>query len=142
MTEKLCSLLLVFCLLTLLPGACSAKEYQTTEAELTRLEQIFDQLENNNKQLLADLKKSKTDLATARQKLEEYQQDLKTLQNQLQALKTESAQARIELETAQKLLEKVNQSFLEYEQEVKSEIKALKWQRGVLVLAVGILAFR
>ena len=137
----LLSVLFAFLLASVSPGTCSA-QYQITDQELTRLEQIFQQLDENNRQLLSELSESQTDLTQARLKLEEYQRDLAALQNQLLELKAESTAARENLLTAQDLLQKANESLQAYEREVQSEIKGLKLQRGVLILGLGYLAFR
>lgn len=141
--KALVSLLFLSVLLVLFSGSASAQvEYRITETELTRLEQIFSQLERNNQQILTDLELSQQDLTTARQKLASYQQELVTLQNQLLALKAESAKARIELEQANNLLNRAGASLVKYEAEVRSEIKSLTWQRNGLLLLVGILALK
>lgn len=133
MTRKLYSLFLAFCFLVSFSGTCSA-QYQITEAELTRLEQIFNQLEANNNQLLIDLEQSKQDLTLSRERLEQYQMDLALLQSQLLELRKESAKARTELEVAQSLFEKVNLSC----KQLEAEKSRLKWQRNLgYLLALG-----
>ena len=142
MRKRLLLSVLFACLLVLVSaGTCSA-QYSLTDQELTRLEQIFQQLDENNRQLLIELSESKTDLQTARLKLGEYQQDLAALQNQLLTLKTELTAAKQNLLTAQDLLQKANKSLQAYEQEVQSEIRGLKLQRGILIVGLGYIAFR
>lgn len=135
--------LLLCCVLVSFSGSASAQaEYRITETELTRLEQIFNQLESNNQALLTDLEISQQDLTTARQRLVSYQQELELLQKQLLTLKAESAKARSELEQANNLLGKASASLVKYEAEVRSEIKSLKWQRNGLIVLAGILALK
>mgnify|MGYP003593233634 CR=1 FL=1 len=136
-------MLFVFVCLLLLPvGICSAADYRITESDLTRLEQIFNQLSSNNQALLSDLAASKQDLTTAHQRLATYQQELQLLQNQLLALKEESTKARSELSQANVLLKMANESLDKYEAEVRSEIRSLTWQRNGLILVAGLMAIR
>jgi septal ring factor EnvC (AmiA/AmiB activator) len=137
--KNICMSLLLLCLL-LVPSIGMAAEI--TDQELTRLEQIFQQLEINNNRLLADLTQSKTDLTQARLNLAEYQKDLATLQAQLLTLKRESQEAKSNLLTAQSYLENANQSLKQYEREMKAERNRLKFERNLLLLAVGYLALK
>lgn len=131
--------LLLLCLL-LLPSTGMAAEI--TDQELTRLEQIFQQLGINNNRLLADLTESKTDLTQARLKLAEYQADLQTLQTQLTLLRKESQEAKANLLTAQSYLEKANISLKQYEKEMSRERNRLKFERNLLLIGIGVLALR
>lgn len=141
--KSLLSLVCVCLLLVSFSGTVLAQAaYRITEAELTRLEQIFNQLSMSNQALLNDLELSKQDLTTARQKLVSYQHELELLQTQLLTLKAESAKARNELEQANNSLKKANESLLKYEQEVQAEIKSLTWQRNGLLLLGLIVAVR
>ena len=132
------SLLLCYVLVSFSGSASAQAEYRITETELTRLEQIFSQLESNNQQLLTDLEQSKQDLTTARQKLVSYQQELATLQKQLLVLKAESAKARSELEQANSLLAKAVESCRQLEKEEQS----LKMQRNISVLAAFLIVLK
>lgn len=137
MRKKLFCMLLVFLLSVSWGGSCFAA-YTMTEAELTRLEEIFAELKINNRALQAGLAASKLDLITAQTKLAESEQQLETLQTQLTQLREESSKAKAESIEAQTLLTKANQSLDRYEREVKQKINKLTWQRNVLV--IGILA--
>ena len=141
--KSLLSLVFVCLLLVSLSGTVLAQaEYKITETELARLEQIFNQLWTNNQALLNDLELSKQDLTTAQQKLATYQQELQLLQSQLLVLRDESMKAQKELKEASYLLKKANESLNQYEQEVRSEIRSLTWQRNGLVLVALVLALR
>lgn len=121
MTRKvLLSLCLSFCLVYSV-GFCSPT-YQMTEAELTRLEMIFKQLETNNNQLSTELKVSKA--------------QLETLKNQLTILMIQSTQAKESMLTAQDSLAKVNQSFEEYAKEMKSKERRWKVEKTALYAAL------
>ena len=137
--RKFLFMLLLCLLLGMSVGTCSA-QYQVTNSELESLETIFQQLGSNNEQLLIDLELSKTDLMQARLKLVEYQRDLTLLQVKLLQLKEESQKAKTELETAQGLLDKANQSLTKLNKEVKSEIRGLKMQRDLSILAAVAIA--
>jgi septal ring factor EnvC (AmiA/AmiB activator) len=123
-------LLLLACWFWAVPCTLQAAYYQMTEAELTRLEQIFQQLKINNNQLLTDLTKSRQNLTETQEALEKYQKDLTALEMDLLKLKTELIQARTDLETAKTSLEKANQSLEQDASEVKSKIRSLKFQRN------------
>ena len=127
-------------LLLLVP--CTGLAHEITDQELTRLDQIFGQLEINNNALLNDLSQSKQDLSQARQKLEEYQKDLAELQTQLKLLRTESKEAKANLETAQSSLQKANQSLDKFVKEAKAEANKLRFERNLLFIVAGVLAFR
>lgn len=126
--NSILSLVLLSCLLWL-PATGMAAEIMDTE--LTRLEQIFQQLAVNNEALLSELTISKQDLAQARQKLGESQQVLTMLQKQLLVLKTESVTARGELEQAQNSLQSTNKSLQVYENEMRRERSRLRLQRDI-----------
>lgn len=125
MLKKSLSLLLCLALLVALPGYGLAAEYTITEQELTELDQIFDQLQNNNNQLSTDLATSKV--------------DLQKVQSQLLLLKDESTKAKQELLIAQSLLNAANQSLEKSEREERAKQRTLKWQRDLWF--VGMLYF-
>ena len=130
---------LLCCVLVSYSGSALAQaEYRITEPELTRLEQIFNQLESNNRQLLNDLETSRQDLTTAQQRLVSYQQELELLQKQLLALKAESTKARSDLEQANNLLRRAVESCKQLEKEEQS----LKMQRNISVLAAVLIVLR
>ena len=135
-TKKLFTFVLLFCL-SVLPAAgyCSDAVYPITETELTRLDQIFNQLSSNNQQLLQQLAASKLDLETSRQQLLTYQKELEALQTQLTQLRNELGTAKTQLEAAQNSLQRANESFEQYNKEVQLQIKSLKWQRNALAIA-------
>lgn len=140
--KKIVSLLLLCCLLALWPGTCLAADYRITDQELTKLEQIFNQLEQSNDKLLNELSLSQQDLKTAKVKLEEYQKDLAVLQTQLRQLREESTKARANLQQAQISLEKANESLNKFEKEARLENNRLRTQRNLGILAAVIMAFR
>lgn len=142
MRKKLFCMLLVCLLSVSWGGSCIAASYTITDAELTRLETIFEQLKINNQKLQTDLAESKVNLLTAKNKLDESQKQLETLQIQLSQLREESSKAKAESMKAQDSLAKANQSLQEYEREVKGQIKSLTWQRNLLGILVIVAAVR
>lgn len=113
--RKSICILLVVCLLSL-PATCFAANYRIPETELTRLEQIFNQLENNSKQLEQELKKQKI---------------------QLQTLNSQLIQAENSIQATQSSLQKANESL----QQSAREVKKIKAQRtaAVVVAVAGLL---
>ncbi|MCM0757363.1 hypothetical protein M7775_02115 [Sporomusa sphaeroides DSM 2875] len=141
MRKKLFGILLGCLLSVSWVGSCSAAAiYTMTEAELTRLEEIFSLLKVSNHALQTDLEQSKTDLQTAKNRLTESAIQLEMLEAQLIRLREESNKAKAESLEAQTLLQKANQSLEAYEREAKGRIKSLTWQRnfwGVLAIAAA-----
>ena len=138
MVKKL--LLVSFCFVLLFSvygGTCLAQEgttYQITSEELTRLDEIFNQLSINNQKLLNDLEMSKKDSEEVRLQLVQYQRDLIVVQNDLLKWKEDCRIAKTELQIANDSLEKVSQSLKRFEK----DHKRIKLQRDLL--AVGLVA--
>ncbi len=139
MTAKRFISLLLCLLLLSSPVLCLAQSYTVTEPQLTRLEQIFQQLSSLNSQLTIELELSKQDLEKTQQLLLKYQQDLDKLQTQLLQSKNELTLARTDLKNSQDLLVKANQSLQTYEKQVKAEMLNLKIQRNGFI--VGMVYF-
>ena len=140
MRKKLVYALLFFSLSLPWPS-CFAADYTMTEAELTRLEEIFGLLKVSNHQLQTDLAASQVDLSEAQSRLAESETQLARLEMQLIELRAESEKAKTASIEAQTSLAKANQSLQEYEREVKSRIRSLTWQRnllGALVIAAAV----
>jgi peptidoglycan hydrolase CwlO-like protein len=140
---RFCALLFVLCCWAALlwPGTCTAGEavYQVTEQELA---QLGDSLARQETALLAALKL-----------LDGQERELGGLRIELQAALGELAQSQTEIEklkanlnTALNSIGKANQLLTEYEKEMKSRLRAVKWQRNgwaagfVVMLGVGIAA--
>jgi septal ring factor EnvC (AmiA/AmiB activator) len=117
------SLLLLLCCV---PSIGMAAEI--TDQELTRLEAIFNQLESNNK--------------TQETKLMRASELLKKSETQINLLNEKLSLAEQSISQAQNSLAKANQSLQAYEKEVKRERNKLKFERNLLLIAVGVLAFR
>lgn len=139
MVKKL--LLVSFCFVLLFSvygGTCLAQEgtttYQITSEELTRLDEIFNQLSINNQKLLNDLELSKKDSEEVRLQLVQYQRDLIVVQNDLLKWKEDCRIAKTELQIANDSLEKVSQSL----KQLEKDHKRIKLQRDLL--AVGLVA--
>ncbi len=111
-------LLLVLCCL-LWAGPCSAQSYEVTEAELTRLETIFQKLESCNSELM---------------------KDLAALQTELELYMSEIAKARQDLAAAKSSLERANISLAQYEKEMKRKVRVVRQQRNVAWMVAGGLA--
>lgn len=140
MRKKLLYALLFFSLSLPWPS-CFAASYTMTEAELTRLEEIFGLLKVSNHQLQTDLAASKVDLSEAQSRLAESETQLAMLEMQLIELRAESEKTKTASNEAQTLLVKANQSLQEYEREVKGQIRSLTWQRnllGMLAIAAAV----
>ncbi len=121
-------------------GPCSAQSYEVTEAELTRLETIFQKLESCNSELMKDLAASNKDLETQRQKVLQYQADLAVLRTELELLRSEIAKVRLDLATAKSSLERANLSLAAYEKEMKRKVRIARQQRNIAWLAAGCAA--
>lgn len=115
--KLLLSFVFLLLLLVYSPGISYAAEYQITEQELTRLEQIFQTLENNNN-------KQAEQLERASNLLQKSEKQILLLNEKLMLAEQSIAQA-------QNSLEKANKSFKEYEKEVKRETNKLKLQRDI-----------
>lgn len=121
-------ILLLACLLyCFVPWQCEAAEvYTITEAELTRLENNLTQLEAINKQ-------SQQESKMLREQLAEAKKQLTMLTQQLNELKADS-------EKQQQLLQTANQSLEQYAQEEKAKQRSLKRQRNIAyIIAAGLL---
>lgn len=112
--RKSICILLVLCLLSL-PLTCFAA-YTATEAELTRLEIVFDKLQSNS----------------ARQEQESQKQKM-----QLKTLNSQLTQAENSIQATQSSLARANESL----QQSAREVKKIKAQRtaAVVVAVAGLL---
>lgn len=120
-------ILLLACLLyCFVPLRCEAADYTITEAELTRLETNLTQLEAINNQ-------SQQESRMLREQLAEAKTQLTMLTQQLNELKAAS-------EKQQQLLQTANQSLKQYAQEEKAKQRSLKRQRNIAyIIAAGLL---
>lgn len=120
-------ILLLACLLyCFVPLRCEAADYTITEAELTRLETNLTQLEAINNQ-------SQQESKMLREQLAEAKKQLTMLTQQLNELKAVSEQQ-------QQLLQTANQSLEQYAQEEKAKQRSLKRQRNIAyIIAAGLL---
>ena len=134
-----CLLLLLLCLS---PAVSSASAYTVTEAQLTELESIFNELRTVNETLLEGSNQSARDLIEAREQLKRLRDELTKLKEQLQGLKAESSQAQSVLAKANEELKLASESYKKSASEAKQKIKSLEWQRNVLVVIAGFLAVR
>ena len=134
-----CLLLLLLCLS---PALSSASAYSVTEAQLTELESIFNELRTVNETLLAGSNQSARDLIEAREQLKRLRDELTKLKERLQGLKEESSQAQSILAKANEELKLASEYYKKSASEAKQKIKSLEWQRNVLVVIAGFLAVR
>ena len=134
-----CLLLLLLCLS---PALSSASAYSVTEAQLTELESIFNELRTVNETLLAGSNQSARDLIEAREQLKRLRDELTKLKERLQGLKEESSQAQSILAKANEELKLASESYKKSVSETKGKIRSLEWQRGILVVVAGFLAVR
>jgi chromosome segregation ATPase len=134
----LLSLLLFFLLAICAAFVRAETTYNMNETELTRLQQICNQLDQLNSQLSAQLTNSKASLQELTQQLNSYRTQISDLAIQLQNLQQESNLLKEQLLTVQNSLQSAEESFKEYETKVNAQIKKLVWQRNLAVLA-GIL---
>ena len=139
--RKAVSFLLLFVLL-LSPSVSSASAYTITEAQLTQLESIFDELKTVNETLLLESNQSARELIEARKQLKELQNELTKLKEQLTMLKAESNQAQSDLVKINSELKLAGESYKKSVSEANRKIKSLEWQRGILAVVAGFLAVR
>lgn len=139
--RKVVSFLLLF-VLWLSPSVSSASAYTITEAQLTQLESIFDELKTVNETLLLESNQSARELIEARKQLKELQSELTKLKEQLAMLKAESSQAQSDLVKINVELRLASESYKKSASVAKQKIKSLEWQRNVLVVIAGFLAVR
>ena len=139
--RKAVSFLLFFVLL-LSPSVSSASAYTITEAQLTQLESIFDELKTVNETLLLESNQSARELIEARKQLKELQSELTKLKEQLAMLKAESNQAQSDLEKINSELQLASESYKKSVSEAQGKIRSLEWQRGILAVVAGFLAVR
>ena len=139
--RKAVSCLLLFVLL-LLPAVSSASAYIVTEAQLTQLESIFDELKTVNETLLFESNQSVRELIEAREQLKGLQSELTKLKEQLAMLKAESNQAQSDLVKINSELQLASESYKKSVSEARGKIKSLEWQRGILAVVAGFLAVR
>ena len=127
---------ILLCLLLLLPP--SAFAYTITESELTRLEQIFDQLSNDNQRLQANSNQSAWDWQEVKNQLTESKAELIQLRLQLTMAQNSTAIALNESKAAQALLQKERQ----YVKKLEKENKRLKLERNLLLIPTGALIYK
>ena len=139
--RKAVSFLLFFVLL-LSPSVSSASAYTITEAQLTQLESIFDELKTVNETLLLESNQSARELIEARKQLKRLQDELTKLKEQLAMLKAESNQAQSGLAKINSELQLASESYKKSVSEANRKIKSLEWQRGILAVVAGFLAVR
>ena len=139
--RKAVSFLLLFVLL-LSPSVSSASAYTITEAQLTQLESIFDELKTVNETLLLESNQSARELIEARKQLKRLQDELTKLKEQLAMLKAESNQAQSGLVKINSELQLASESYKKSVSEANRKIKSLEWQRGILAVVAGLLAVR
>ena len=139
--RKAVSFLLLFVLL-LSPSVSSASAYTITEAQLTQLESIFDELKTVNETLLLESNQSARELIEARKQLKRLQDELTKLKEQLAMLKAESNQAQSGLVKINSELQLASESYKKSVSEANRKIKSLEWQRGILAVVAGFLAVR
>lgn len=120
-------ILLLACLLyCFAPLRCEAADYTITDAELTQLENNLTQLEAINNQ-------SQQESKMLREQLAEAKKQLTMLTQQLNELKAAS-------EKQQQLLQTANQLLEQYAKEESAKQRRLKWQRNIAyVVAAGLL---
>lgn len=135
MKTRLISLLL--CWLLLLPTSCSAA---ATAQDLTRLDQIFSELRNNNAILMQDSTKSAMDLIEVSKQLKQSQRELQELKELLMRLQAESIAAKAESKQAQDLLTKANSELTQYASEQKKAQAQLKTERTLWMIVAGVAA--
>jgi len=123
-------------LLLALPVAsyASEKTYQVTETELGKLEDNLNQLQKVNEEQKKNSEALKTELTESQTKLKKTETESVRLSEQLTGLKKTATEQEA-------LLEKANQSLVEYAKEEKKEKERLRLQRdlgwGVAILAAA-----
>lgn len=144
MKTRLISLLL--CWLLLLPTTCGAASYQATTQDLTRLDQIFNELRTNNAILMQDSTKSALDLIEASKQLKQSQRELQELKELLMRLQAESIAAKAELKQASDSLARANSELNQFASEQKTAQARLKTERTlwqvVAAVAVGAVVIK
>ena len=129
MKRNISSLLLCCLLLLGSYGTCSATAmYQLTESQLTQLENNIKQLELNNSEQEKQL-----------QKVSEL---LLRSDKQTQILSEKLTVAEQSVIQAQKSLKTANESLQKLEQAEKSKIRALTFQRDILIVGLAYMAFK
>lgn len=136
------TLSLLLCLLLLAsPVICSAATMSITEQELTKLEQAFAELKQNNSVLLSDSDASKLDLIRALKLLRESQDELGKLSAQLAQLKQETMLAKSDLNQASESLKLANQSFEAFAKEQKKIQTRLKNEKLIWMIVAGVAGY-
>ena len=121
MIKNICILSLLLSLLWL---PCAGSAAEITDQELTRLDQIFEQLESNNNE--------------QSRKLGRASELLRKSETQINLLSEKLKQAEQSISQAQNSLVKANQSLDKYEKEVNK----IKWQRNILLIGISVFALR
>lgn len=134
---------LLLLVLWLSPSVSSASAYYSvTEAQLTQLECIFEELKTVNETLLLESNQSARELIEARKQLKELHSELTKLKEQLAMLKAESNQAQSDLVKINSELQLASESYKKSVSEANRRIKSLEWQRGIIAVVAGFLAVR
>ena len=131
--KRLCSVLLS-AWLCCTPALCSAEEaYLIYSGELTRLERNLTELRNIND-------RQRTESATLRKQLEASQTQLTEAGKQSQMLKAQLGALRLTLEGQEQSLQNANRLLQQYEEEERSRLRKIKWQRNIayVIAAVSI----
>ena len=132
-TKKLLLLSLLLLLLLSLAGTCSAADYRISDQQLTRLEQIFSLLDSaQQEQVTSYLEQQKLN--------DSLRQQVSNLEKFNESLKSSIVKTQNELSETKLSLTKAEKSFEAYDKTVQSQIKSLKFQRDICLLAAVALA--
>ena len=130
----LCCTLLVACL-SFIPALCSAEQlYQITETELERLDRNLTELRNIND-------RQRTESATLRKQLAASQTQLTEAGKQSQMLKAQLGALKLTLEGQEQSLQNANRLLQQYEQEERSRLRKVKWQRNIAYVIAAVSVF-
>ena len=135
MIKKLLSLLCCLSLLLSPAGMCLAQDYKVTDQQLTRLETIFNLLDSTQQEQVQSY--------LEQQKLNDsLKQQVIDLQKFNDSLRISIVKTQNELNETRLSLTKANQSFETYDKQIKSEMRSLKFQRDICLLAVAVMAVK
>lgn len=127
--RSILSLVLCLLLLATLGGTCGAQAmYQLTESQLTQLESNINQLELNNSEQEKQLQKVSELLVMS--------------DKQTQILSEKLTLAEQSIMRAQSDLQIANESLEKLEKAEKSRIRALTFQRDILIVGLAYMAFK
>ncbi len=137
LSALLCCLLLVICA----RPAQAEENYIVTGSELQQLSAIFEKLETLNQKLSGELATSKESLHLLEDELLKLKADLAGLQTTLAQSEMVSTQLRELLQKAENSLTQLEASFEEFKSAAQSQIRKLRRQRNLAILAAIIVAF-